>query len=267
MGFGMTLSLIAPVHEILEKVRQATSKEIQFIEREDLPTYAALRMARADMPSHIILVKREHDEIINHLIAHECGHVLRVFGVPEEKRLIARTNDRIKLNALSQIEGEIQALSAVLPFERLAQMVNLWYDGTFRQVTNFPTDIMIEKWLYDNYPELREYQLASIRKQQEEALLGLAGETVRISPQTFINLSNIMNYAFFRILGFHFGTNFVKPFANMNYLEKGKKLAFLTEEGYVDSHEGDIEMANQWAQFLGISNWFEWARFENNSIS
>ena len=51
----------------------------------------------------------------------------------------------------------------------------------------------------------------------------------------------------------------------MKYLEKGKKLAALTEAGYVDSHEGDIEMANQWAQFLGISNWFEWSTFENGS--
>jgi len=261
----VTLSLIGPVHEILEKVKQSTSKEIQFVEREELPTYAALRMARADMPSHIILVKREHDEIINHLIAHECGHILRVFEVPEEKRLIARTNDPIKLNALSQIEGEIQELSAILPFDRLAQVVNLWYDGAFRQVTNFPPDIMIEKWLYDNYPELREYQLTSITKQQQEALSGLAGEAAKISPPTFINLSNIMNYAFFRILGLHFGTNFVKPFTNMKYIEKGKKLASLTEEEYVDNHEGDIEMVNKWAQFLGILNWFEWSRFENGS--
>jgi len=261
----VTLSLIGPVHEILEKVKQSTSKEIQFVERDELPTYAALRMARADMPSHIILVKREHDEIINHLIAHECGHILRVFEVPEEKRLIARTNDPIKLNALSQIEGEIKELSAVLPFDRLAQVVNLWYNGTLRQVTNFPADIMIEKWLYDNYPGLRGYQLTSIGKQQQEALSGLAGEAEKISPPTFINLSNIMNYAFFRILGLHFGTNFVKPFTNMKYLEKGKKLASLTDEGYIDNHEGDIEMVNKWAQFLGISNWFEWSCFENGS--
>lgn len=259
----MTLSLIVSVQEIVERVRDVSGKGIQFIEQEELPTYAGMRIARADMPSHIILVKREHDEIINHLIAHECGHILRLFNVPEEKRLVARTDDRIKLNALSQIEGEIQGLSEILPFERLAHVVNLWYDGTVRQVTNFPPDIMIEKWLYDNCPELREYQLASIEKQRQEALSGLASEAVRISPPTFINLSNIMNYAFFRILGLHFGTNFIKPFANMKYLEKGKKLAALTEAGYVDSHEGDIEMANYWARFLGISDWFEWSRFEN----
>ncbi len=257
----MSLSLIESVEEILEKVRQVTGKGIQFVEQEELPTYAGMRMARADMPSHLILVKREHDEIINHLIAHECGHILRLFSVPEEERLIARANDRIKLNALSQIESEIQELSAVLSFEKLARVINMWYDGTVRQVTNFPPDIMIEKWLYDDYPELREYQLASIGKQQQEALSGLSGEAARISPPTFINLSNIMNYAFFRILGLHFGTNFIRPFANMKYLEKGKKLAALTEAGYVDAHGGDIEMTNQWAQFLGILDWFEWSRF------
>lgn len=68
------------------------------------------------MPSHLIFYKEEHNEIINHLIAHECGHVLRIFGVPEEKRLLPRTDDQIKLNALAEIEPEIQKLSTVLPF-------------------------------------------------------------------------------------------------------------------------------------------------------
>jgi len=227
--------LIAPVKEILDKVKQTTSKEIQFVEKDDLTTYAALRMARKNMPAHIIFVKKEHDEIINHLIAHECGHVLRLFGVPEEKRLIAITNDQIKLNALSEIEAEIQELSTALPFDRLAQVVNLWYTGIFRQVTNFPPDIMIEKWLYDNYPELRQYQLKSIKKQHQEALTGLSTEVVNMTPLKFLDVSNIMNYAFFRILGFHFGINFIKPYNNTKYIGTGKKLASLTEAEYIDN--------------------------------
>ena len=178
----MSIDLIAPVKEILDKVKQTTSKEIQFIEKDDLTTYAALRMARKNMPSHIIFVKKEHDEIINHLIAHECGHVLRLFSVSEENRLIPKTNDQIKLNALTEIEPEIQELSKVLPFDKLAQIVSLWYTGTYRQVTNFPPDILIEKWIYDEYPELRQYQLKSIKKQQQEALAGSSTEVVKMTP-------------------------------------------------------------------------------------
>jgi len=261
----VAINLIPPVYDILEKVRQVTLKEIRFVERDDLSTYAALRMARANSPAHIIFVKKEYNEIVNHLVAHECGHVLRIFSVPEAKRLIAKTNDRIKLNALSGIEDEIQNLSAVLPFERLTQIINLWYGGICRQVTNFPPDIRIEKWLYNDYPELRKYQLLSIRMQQQEALSGFSAEAQNISPPTFINLSNIMNYAFFRILGLHFGTNLVKPFTNMKYLEKAKKLASLTEGSRADNHEGDIEMVNKWADFLSISHWFEWSDFEDVS--
>jgi len=263
----VNLNLLAPVKEILDKVKQTTSKEIQFVEKDDLTTYAALRMARKNMPAHIIFVKKEHDEIINHLIAHECGHVLRFFGVPEEKRLIAITNDQIKLNALSEIEPEIQELSKVLPFDKLAQIVNLWYTGTFRQVTNFPPDIMIEKWIYDEYAELRQYQLKSIKKQHQEALAGLSAEVVKITPPTFLDLSNIMNYAFFRVLGLHFGSTFVKPYSNTKYIGSGKKLASLTEAEYIDNYNGDIQMINKWADFLKLSNWFEWAGFENIPIS
>lgn len=259
----MSIDLIAPVKEILDKVKQTTSKEIQFIEKDDLTTYAALRMARKNMPSHIIFVKKEHDEIINHLIAHECGHVLRLFSVSEENRLIPKTNDQIKLNALTEIEPEIQELSKVLPFDKLAQIVSLWYTGTYRQVTNFPPDILIEKWIYDEYPELRQYQLKSIKKQQQEALAGSSTEVVKMTPPKFLDVSNIMNYAFFRILGFHFGINFIKPYNNTKYIGSGKKLASLTEAEYVNSYDGDVQMINKWADFLKLSNWFEWADFEN----
>jgi len=72
-----------------------------------------------------------------------------------------------------------------------------------------------------------------------------------------------MNYAFFRILGFHFGINFIKPYNNTKYIGSGKKLASLTEAEYVNSYDGDVQMINKWADFLKLSNWFEWADFEN----
>ena len=50
----MSLDLIAPAKEILDKVKQTTAKEIQFVEKDDLTTSAALKMARKDMPSHLI---------------------------------------------------------------------------------------------------------------------------------------------------------------------------------------------------------------------
>jgi hypothetical protein len=259
----MGLELIKPVHDILDRVREVTHKRIEFIEKNDMPTYAAIKMARRNMSAHLIFHKREHNELVNHLIAHECGHILRMFAVPEGKRLIPMSNEEIKGIALNEMQDEIMGLSKILPLERLAQIINLWFNGTVRQVTNLPPDIMIEKWLFDDYPELRPYQLRSLQKQHQEAIAGLKNEVKQITPSKILDASNIMNYAFFRIIGFYIKTNFLTPYNQTNYVRKGKELAEYTEKNYTNDYEGDLKMIDYWAKYLGLSNWFAWTGFEN----
>lgn len=259
----MALRLIDAVYTILDKVEKETGKPIRFVQNNCLETYAGLRMARKSMTEHIIVYKAEHDKIINHLIAHECGHVFRMFGVREEKRLIPYTDDKIKSRGLSEIETEIQKLSKILPIEELGQIVNMWYTGIIRQLTNYPSDIVIEKWIYDEYPTLRTIQLESIQKQLADALYGLKETVKQITPPRIFDASNIMNYVFFRILGLHFGTNFIKPYSNTPYVNRGKALASIMESKRLDSYEADVIMVNTWADFLHLSNWFQWTGFEN----
>jgi len=259
----MGLELIKPVHDILDRVREVTHKRIEFIEKNDIPTYAAIKMARRNMSAHLIFHKREHNELVNHLIAHECGHILRMFAFPEGKRLIPMSNEEIKGIALNEMQDEIMGLSKILPLENLAQIINLWFNGTVRQVTNLPPDIMIEKWLFDDYPELRHYQLRSLQKQHQEAIAGLKNEVKQITPPKILDASNIMNYAFFRIIGFYIKTNFLTPYNQTNYVRKGKELAEYTEKNYTNDYEGDLKMIDYWAKYLGLSNWFAWTGFEN----
>jgi hypothetical protein len=259
----MNIHLIDPVHAILDKVKEETSKSVEFIEKNDLATYAAVKMARRGMPSHLVFYRKKHDEIINHLVAHECGHMLRMFAVPEEKRITPYSDDALKLKALGQIETEITVLSKTIPFEKLSGIVNLWYTGIIRQVTNHPPDIMIEKWLFDDYPALRPYQRKSIEKQLSESIAGLKDSVSQITPKTILEASNIMNYAFFRLLGLHFGTNFIRAYNNTPYVNRGKELAAISEKEYINTYEGDIQMANRWAQFLGLGDWFKWRAFED----
>ena len=259
----MGLQFIDTVHSIFDRVKEETGKGFEFVEKNDLTTFAAVKMARRNMPSHLIFYKRKHDEIINHLVAHECGHILRMFKTPEEKRLIPYSDITIKGSALGQIENEIIELSHVLPIDNLSQLINIWYEGTIRQVTNQPPDIMIEKWLFDDYPALRPFQKKSIEKQLSESLVALKDSVRQITPKTILDASNIMNYAFFRLLGLHFGTNFIRPYNNTPYINQGKELSNITEEEYVNTYEGDIQMANRWAQFLGLVDWYKWRDFED----
>ena len=258
----MTLKLLGSVTEILEKTKEATGKDIRFVERNDLSTYAVVKPARAHMPAHIIFHKKDPGDVINHLLAHECGHLLRIFSVPPEKRLVPSTNDQTKLKALSEIEPDIKRLSSNLPFQRLVEIENIWYVGTIKQLTNFPPDIMIEKWIYDEYPELRPYQSQIINKQYKEAVQGLSKRVAEVTPRKILNVSNTMNYAFFLILGRHFSVDYLGGYRNSRYSDKGEELASITHD-YVNNYEGDIQMINKWSQFLELSHWFTWADFED----
>jgi hypothetical protein len=196
------------------------------------------------MPTHLVFYRAKHDDLINHLIAYECGHALRMFGVEVQKRLIPLTNNQIKLRALSEIEAEVQRLSSVLSFDHLARVVNMWYAGLVTQLTNFPPDIMIEKWLYNDYPQLRPYQSLHIQKQLEESLPALSRRVLEMTPSRISDAANVMNYAFSRMLGQHFGVNYVRRYECTSYLTKGSQLVSITE-AYVDTYEGDVDMINK----------------------
>ncbi len=258
----MDIRFIDPVPSVLEEVRRVTGKGIEFIQKENLSTYAALKMARKNMPAHLIYYKKEHDELINHLIVHECGHLFRIFKCPENQRLMPYSDQQIKYEALKQIENEITALANVLTEDQISQVINLWYEGLIRQVTNLPPDIMIEKWIHDQFPPLRPLQLKSLKKQHSESVAGLTETVRRMTPPTILFASNVMNYAFFKILGLHIGQNYVREYSATSYLSRGKELTAITSRDYRDSHEDDNLMIDKWAAFLNISNWFKWRGFE-----
>jgi hypothetical protein len=258
----VSLKLVDAVHDILKLVAEVSGKPIEFIEKEDLPTFAGIRMARKDMPAHLLLYKREHDDLVNHLVAHECGHILRLFKESAgDRRVYCFTQDAKKV-AVTQLTDEINALSKTMDEDRLIQMVNLWLEGNVKQVTSFPADLMIERWMYQEYPSLRSCQLKSIERQRNEGLAGLKTEVASITPPTLLAQSNIMNYAFFRLLGMEFGTNLVSRYSGTPIVAKGKQLAELTAMSKDEGLLGDIALSEKWAEFLGMKGWYEWVPLE-----
>lgn len=259
----MNIDLIEPVQAVLEEVRSVTGKDLEFIARDELPAYARIKMARKDMPSHLVYYRKKHDEIINHLIVHECGHILRTFRCPEDRRLVPFSDRQTMRAALSQIEGEITAVAGSIPGDQLASAVGFWYSGIILQLTNLPPDIMIEKWIHDRFPSLRPIQLKSLQRQHAEAVAVLGEAATSMTPRTILFASNVMNYAFFRVLGLHIGRNFVREYNQTPYLGRGKELAAMTGRDYADSHEGDNLMIDRWAKFLNMTGWFQWRDFED----
>lgn len=260
----MKPKLAEPVHQILDMVQSETGKPVEFDISNHLGRMAQVKLARQNMSAHIIQYRTDYDNLINHLVAHECGHVLRMFATPLSKRLVPATTEQEKNYALLVMKEDLDLLRTRIGGELVDRMLDMWFEGIVRQLTNMPPDIMIERWLWNNYPDLREFQVKSIYSQQQEAVQALSEEIRRMSPARVYEVSIIMNIAFFRIVGRYLGENFVKPYNNTPILlERGKKLANMTTSEQKDDYEGDIDMINRWADYLGLENWFTWTSFED----
>jgi len=256
----MTLRLLDPVREILKVVEEMTDRKVDFVEKSDLSVSAELKVAEKDEQTHRLFYRPTHTEEINYLVAHQCGHVLRLFGAEKGKRFIPVANRKTMMGYLLEMDEDLKRLSLVFGPEKVKKLVFLWYEGVVFQVTRMPPDIMIDKWLYDEYPELRAIQLASLERQRRAAILGLSEDMRKITPAKVYYASNVMNYAYFKVLEDHFRLDFVAPYHKTVFLYDGQSLVRVTEQGLGNNHEGDRAMINEWARLLQLTGWFEWKR-------
>ena len=259
----MTLEVLEPVKAILAKVEVATGKGFDLVEKPDLAQLAGVKMARHGMPRHIIRYRLTDMQILNHSIAHECGHVLRMSSVTEEQRRVPITNRYTTAEAMIHILPEAERISAGLPGDLGPQFLNMLYEGLVRQLTNLPPDIAIERWLCLDYPALHDAQLASLRFQLREAEAGLDREVRVMTPRLIYESCNTMNYAFLLLVGEALGESLLGRYAGSSFRDGGLRLAALTRSRPLDTYPDEIAMVDAWAGHLGLARWFEWTGFEN----
>ena len=257
------LHLIPTTRQILHQVEELTQKKFKFVEKNDLPTLAKVKPARRNISHHVILYRKSDDGIMNHIIAHECGHIIRIFLTPEPKRVVPCTDPEHFKIAMAETKEEMKKLPSFIQRLQTEQILNIWINGLISQLTNAPPDLMIEKWIYETYPELREYQSESIKKQWKEATLGMNKEIKTMTPPKIYNSSHIMNCAFYQIIDDFLKHDFSRAYKSTPFIEKGRRLAEMTRKNYQDNLEGDVEKINEWANFLNLTKWFCWTDFEN----
>jgi hypothetical protein len=256
----MALELIQAVRSILDRVTEVTGQGIEYVETEDLPVPAMMRMAGEESPNHRLFFKKHHDETVNHVIANECGHILRLYGVPEEKRLIPAASQKTLGRYAGEMEADIRRLYRHYPPEQLMNLLMLWYESILYQLTKMPTDIRVEKWLHENYPDVIPMQLKSLAEQNEKAVATLTVDIRKTMPGRIYDACNIMNYVYFKVLGKAFDLDYVASYRFTLYFARGEELISQMEEIETDSQEGDVLMINTWAKYFHFADWFEWTQ-------
>ncbi len=106
MNSSFDNNLTEPMKQLVNRVESFTEKPIVFEVEDTLAIPAKVSMARGNKPNHVISIgpQYKHDmDAIQYLVAHECCHILRRFGVePQERLVIQKTG---KINARLRLES------------------------------------------------------------------------------------------------------------------------------------------------------------------
>ncbi len=254
----MIQGLIEPVRKILDTLRDVTGRDVQFVRKPDLKSLARIRMETATTSAHVLFYRDETDPLINHVIANECGHLIRLFSAEPAKRLVAVANERTMNCYRDEIREDIQRLSLIHGLGTLQEFIPLWYESVVFQLTRMPPDIAIERWLHRECPGLRAIQRKALMEQQAKAVSVLSRGARRMTPRKVYDVSQAMNYAFFKLMGHLVDVDLSDPYQRSLYVLEGEGLAESADEERGDNHEGDVVLTRRWAGSLGLSGWIEW---------
>lgn len=258
----MSLELIDSVKALTEEVRKATGKEIVFTEDKEMVSMAELRMARSSEENHVIRYASSPSEDINYVVACKCKQILKTWDAEPQERLVPVTYQNNINNARMNIALEAEVRPYLSPVLNDINLISTWVLSLINQVISQPADLMVEVSVYNEYPELREFQKKALENQFRDFTASLSKEVESLSPGIIFNSSAIMNYVYLHILDDNIGTDFITRLERVVKKRRSRTLYEYTKENLKDSLADDHKMINYWAGFLGITDWFEWTQMD-----
>src|SRR3990172_1333309 len=117
-----------------------------------------------DLTRHLILYDPAEARHLDHLVAHECGHIKRFAESPPEGRVVPLMTADHRASAARQLLPELSRLiESGVPEGATAELLPLWLGGTVAQLADTPSDVWIERWLWREHPALRVRQAEALR--------------------------------------------------------------------------------------------------------
>lgn len=213
-----------------------------------------------DPNRHLILYDPERRRFLDHLVAHEAGHILHFHEAPEaERRLPVVTHESRRQGVLDLAPHALQLSAIGADDWTTAKMVDLWISGTVAQLSDTPSDIRIERWIWEEHPGLRNVQRRALRDQSHELSEALRPTVEAITPRQVWLASNAMNYALLKSVSELIGDpNLVRPYRSTAPEGWGKRLLASVDFGPNASLMTDRRTTEHWAETMGFARWFEW---------
>jgi hypothetical protein len=251
--------------ELISSIEDQTGREVQV-----QATRAIRDRARAvyvvsdpDPTRHLILYDPKYEAHLDHLVAHECGHIVRFASASPEEQTVAKTTPATRAVAVDGLIPDLRRLlKSGVPEGALADLVPIWLAGTVTQLADTPSDIHIERWIRERMA-LRGIQETSLLSQVNANAASMRPVVTAFTPNQVWAASNAMNYvsakAHARMLD---RPDLIRPYRRTAIEKLGEELFETFEETADGGLVTDRGVSDRWAERLGLSDWFEWTTLD-----
>jgi hypothetical protein len=241
-------------NQALAELEEATGKPVQIVEDPELNVLATIRRAGPGEASHVLRIKGGENRAADYLIVFECRMALRDGPGP---RAVLRDNLAVRERVIS----ECQQLHRQLAPDRAQELGTFIYRGLILQLRSMGPGMLVDRWIRERCPDLREVQEQAIESEITNNLAALKPSTRANYPANVYEASISMNAAYAIHGGDLLGKPYLAvPYRSQGYGEIGSRLIALAL-GTADPTEEltDRQIIDAWAQELGVEGWYEWS--------
>lgn len=244
------MSLLACTKRIIEEVERVTNRPVVVKEDADLSVLAHVRIARGDDAMHLLRYKPGGETPPDYYIVYQCGHVLRLYAAPPDKRF------DIAVGPEGRQKMAEQMLDSRIPPEA-RNMGEMLLGGLVTQLRSIPVGFRIEDWILKDYPELADLQKRAALAQLTQGLEAIKIAASGMFPRKVGAASVCMNAAF----AAYWGRKWSDPAMTLPYkaagqLESGMKLLTIYDRT-PDDPALDAQLVHDWAFELKLKGWYE----------
>lgn len=218
-----------------------------------------------DPERHLILYDPDQAHHLDHLVAHECGHIVRFARARSfERRLPVLTAERRAAIARELLPGLGRLVNSGVPEGAIRDVLPMWLGGTIAQLADVPSDIRIERWIWKRYPALRQKQSLSLMEQADALALGLRPVVAAFTPDRIWHSSNAMSYTLVKAVSRLLSRpELTRPYRGTAAQGVGEELLAMVDVTPDEGLAGDRALSERWAEHLGILDWLEWRTLDS----
>jgi hypothetical protein len=260
----VNLKLREVTRKVISSLEEKSGYLVQVTEEPALPTLATIRIARGNIPAHILSYKPgPKNESPDFAICWQCAFALRMYECPLDQRFLIAGNpegDKALDAILKAVPGILEDYHLnKTQFETFKQQ---FLSGLITHLRSVPIGLRVSERLTLDYPDLLELEPLQVEKELAIAKESLSVRIRESMPAEIYNPTQYINaaYALFWAARLE-KPAVVNPFHLNGFDRNGQQLLNIYESVPGDPAH-DNELIDRWADYLKIRKWYSWLPYQ-----